>query len=61
MVLSIGEKNVGERRKVLSEKTNLQHSDGRERAGKWRCPQKDKSDLGPPLKQLRLERWVHRL
>ena len=61
MVLSIGEKNVGERRKVLSEKTNLQHSDGRERAGKWRCPQKDKPDLGPPLKQLRLQRWVHRL
>lgn len=61
MVLSTGEKNVGVRRKVLSEKTNLQHSDVTEIAGKWKCPQKSKPDLGPPLKQLRLEQWVHRL
>ncbi|RVW50788.1 hypothetical protein CK203_076813 [Vitis vinifera] len=61
MVLSTGEKNVGVRRKVLSEKTNLPHSDVTEIAGKWKCPQKSKPDLGPPLKQLRLEQWVHRL
>ncbi|KAK1327050.1 hypothetical protein QJS10_CPA01g02799 [Acorus calamus] len=28
---------------------------------KWRCPRKGKPDKGPPLKQLRLERWVHRV
>ncbi|KAG9452166.1 hypothetical protein H6P81_005070 [Aristolochia fimbriata] len=29
--------------------------------GKWQCPRKKKPYEGPPLKQLRLERWVHRL
>lgn len=61
MVLSTGEKNGGEKRKALSEKTNLQNIDVAGIAGKWRCPQKGKPDTGPPLKQLRLERWVHRL
>lgn len=61
MVLSIGEKKGGEKRKALSEKTNLQNLDVAGIAGKWRCPQKGKPDTGPPLKQLRLERWVHRL
>ncbi|GFZ16645.1 hypothetical protein Acr_25g0010540 [Actinidia rufa] len=26
--------------------------------GKWKCPQKSKLNLGPPLKQLRLEQWL---
>ncbi|KAF2315084.1 hypothetical protein GH714_038128 [Hevea brasiliensis] len=48
-------------RKVLSERTNLERIDATEITGKWRCPQKTKPNIGPPLKQLRLERWVHRL
>ncbi|XP_015582806.1 uncharacterized protein LOC8277463 isoform X1 [Ricinus communis] len=49
-------------RKVLWERTNLEveHIDAIEVTGKWRCPQKSKPNTGPPLKQLRLERWVHR-
>lgn len=27
--------------------------------GKWRCPRKAKVDMGPPKKQLRLDRWFH--
>lgn len=51
------------KRKVLSERTNLEseHFDAIGLTGKWRCPQKSKPHTGPPLKQLRLERWVHRL
>ncbi|XP_058222122.1 uncharacterized protein LOC131332082 [Rhododendron vialii] len=50
------------RRKPLSETTNnnIQHADYLEITGKWQCPQKRKPNLGPPLKQLRLEQWVHR-
>ncbi|KAK8974538.1 hypothetical protein V6N11_053671 [Hibiscus sabdariffa] len=54
------------KRKVLAETTNV--SVGRqweakavEITGKWRCPQKSKPQRGPPLKQLRLEKWVHRV
>ncbi|KAL5748413.1 hypothetical protein ACOSQ2_025710 [Xanthoceras sorbifolium] len=28
---------------------------------KWRCPQKSKPNRGPPLKQLQLERWIHKI
>lgn len=55
-----GEKDV-DRRKALIETTNYQNSDALEVTGKWRCPQKGKPSLGPPLKQLRLERWIHRV
>ncbi|KAK9198326.1 hypothetical protein WN944_013510 [Citrus x changshan-huyou] len=55
-----GEKVV-DRRKSLIETTNYQNSDALEVTGKWRCPQKGKPGLGPPLKQLRLERWIHRV
>ncbi|KAE8650047.1 uncharacterized protein LOC101212491 isoform X2 [Cucumis sativus] len=48
------------RRKGLSDKTNTEHSNIIEVIGKWSCPQKSKPNLGPPLKQLRLERWVCR-
>lgn len=51
----------GVERKVLAETTNFQYSDAMEVAGKWRCPQKSKPNLGPPLKQLRLEQWIHRM
>ncbi|KAL4178573.1 hypothetical protein AMTRI_Chr13g115730 [Amborella trichopoda] len=30
-------------------------------AGKWQCPRKNKKLSGPPLKQLHLEKWVHRI
>ncbi|XP_010322887.2 uncharacterized protein [Solanum lycopersicum] len=46
-------------RKVLTETTNL-HPSALETTGKWRCPQRTKPNLGPPLKQLRLEQWVRR-
>ncbi|KAK9120930.1 hypothetical protein Syun_018547 [Stephania yunnanensis] len=53
-------KTVG--RRPLSERTNARLDvEISETAGKWRCPQKTKPDFGPPMKQLRLERWVHRL
>ncbi|KAM7525497.1 hypothetical protein LguiA_015399 [Lonicera macranthoides] len=60
-VSSAGNKNGILRRKVLSERTNFQHTDVLGVTGKWRCPQKSKPNLGPPLKQLRLEQWVHRV
>ncbi|KAK3029829.1 hypothetical protein RJ639_038263 [Escallonia herrerae] len=60
-VSSAGKKNAATGRKVLSETTNVQHSEALGITGKWQCPQKSKPNLGPPLKQLRLERWVHRL
>ncbi|KAF3434315.1 hypothetical protein FNV43_RR25418 [Rhamnella rubrinervis] len=49
------------KRKALSERTNLHLSTGVEITGKWQCPQKKKPNHGPPSKQLRLERWVHRV
>ncbi|KAJ1383644.1 hypothetical protein SESBI_43182 [Sesbania bispinosa] len=49
------------KRKALTETTNLQQSNAMEITGKWQCPQKCKSNTGPALKQLRLERWVHRV
>ncbi|CAK7334371.1 unnamed protein product [Dovyalis caffra] len=55
------EKVVTVKRKVLSEVSNFENLDVIEVTGKWKCPQKSKPDRGPPTKQLRLERWVHRL
>ncbi|XP_030524892.1 uncharacterized protein LOC115737072 [Rhodamnia argentea] len=46
----------------LSEITNFRSNfDVQESAGKWKCPQKRKPILGPPMKQLRLERWINRI
>ncbi|KAF7828465.1 choline transporter-like protein 2 [Senna tora] len=45
------------KRKALEEITNVK---GMEVRGKWRCPQKSKPIVGPALKQLRLEQWVHK-
>lgn len=56
-----GGKDPHVRRKALRERTNLHISSGLEITGKWQCPQKKKPKLGPPLRQLRLERWVHRV
>nr|XP_043630901.1 uncharacterized protein LOC122602258 isoform X2 [Erigeron canadensis]XP_043630902.1 uncharacterized protein LOC122602258 isoform X2 [Erigeron canadensis] len=41
-------------RKILGDVTNVD-----EHSGKWKCPQKRKPDIGPPLKQLRLGKWFH--
>ncbi|GFP80750.1 hypothetical protein PHJA_000218300 [Phtheirospermum japonicum] len=48
-------------RKVLSDTSNFLSPANMESSGKWHCPQKDKPNLGPPLKQLRLEKWVRRV
>ncbi|CAL5187681.1 unnamed protein product [Lathyrus oleraceus] len=55
------EKRNVAKRKALTEATNLQQSNAIEITGKWQCPQKRKPDKGPALKQLRLERWVHKV
>ncbi|XP_077247124.1 ATP-dependent caseinolytic protease/crotonase family protein [Tasmannia lanceolata] len=49
------------RRIALLERTNFLDEEKLEIAGKWQCPRKNKPNIGPPLKQLRLERWVHRV
>lgn len=56
-----GGKNGVIERKFLAETTNFHYSDAMEVAGQWRCPQKSKPNLGPPLKQLRLEQWIRRM
>lgn len=48
-------------RKVLSEISNSHYQNIVGCTGKWSCPQKNKPDLGPPLKQLRLDQWVRRV
>ncbi|XP_054825627.1 uncharacterized protein LOC129323096 isoform X2 [Prosopis cineraria] len=48
------------KRKALAEVTNIEICNNMEITGKWKCPRKGKSNIGPALKQLRLERWVHR-
>ncbi|CAA0823112.1 Unknown protein [Striga hermonthica] len=54
-------KNANTCRKVLSESSNFLYPVVVGSTGKWCCPQKNKPDIGPPLKQLRLEQWVHRV
>ncbi|XP_023635296.1 uncharacterized protein LOC17879396 isoform X2 [Capsella rubella] len=49
------------RRRVLGEMSNHQPSRAEEIAGKWRCPQKSKGNIVPPLKQLRLDAWIHKV
>lgn len=44
-------------RKVLSEISNFSSGSSK---GKWQCPQRNKPELGPPLKQLRLDQWFYR-
>lgn len=56
-----GNKEATATRKILLDTTNFQAPNLLEVTGKWRCPQKSKPNLGPPLKQLRLEQWVRRV
>ncbi|KAG7547263.1 hypothetical protein ISN44_As12g025160, partial [Arabidopsis suecica] len=59
-----GEEDKEERnkkRRVLGEMSNHQSSGAEEIAGKWRCPQKNKRNIVPPLKQLRLDAWIHKV
>ncbi|KAK2648945.1 hypothetical protein Ddye_016434 [Dipteronia dyeriana] len=60
-VCGAGEEDVTVNRMVLTETTNVQLSEAIGVTGKWRCPQKSKPNRGPPLKQLRLERWIHKV
>ncbi|CAH8391424.1 unnamed protein product [Eruca vesicaria subsp. sativa] len=55
------ERKKRKKRRVLCEVSNHQLSGGEEIAGKWSCPQKRKGKSGPPLKQLRLDAWVHKV
>ncbi|KAK7406303.1 hypothetical protein VNO78_07926 [Psophocarpus tetragonolobus] len=57
------EKQSVTKRKALTEATNLQQQQYNAMGitGKWQCPQKRKPDVGPAMKQLRLERWVRRV
>ncbi|CAM8885123.1 unnamed protein product [Rhodiola kirilowii] len=48
------------KRMALPNVTNTQHSVELETSRKWKCPQRSKANLRPPLKQLRLEQWVTR-
>lgn len=55
------ERKKKKKRRVLGGMWNHQLSGGEETAGKWSCPQKKKGKSGPPLKQLRLDAWVHKV
>ncbi|RWR87419.1 hypothetical protein CKAN_01636000 [Cinnamomum micranthum f. kanehirae] len=54
-------KSVSDGRMVLSDRTNFYMESSTEISGKWQCPRKRKPFVGVPLKQLGLERWVHRV
>lgn len=59
-----GEEGTEERKKkrrVLEEISNHQFSGAEEIAGKWCCPQENKRNRIPPLKQLRLDAWIHKV
>ncbi|KAL1830492.1 hypothetical protein ACET3Z_000143 [Daucus carota] len=60
-VSSAGNKAEYLNRRALTDTTNTQPSEVLGVTGKWKCPQKSKPNLGPPMKQLGLERWVRRL
>lgn len=60
---AVGRERTFPVRGVLAEKTNVcfaEEAIKSESPGKWQCPRKSKPYAGPPLKQLRLERWVRR-
>ncbi|KAL5750853.1 hypothetical protein ACOSP7_025456 [Xanthoceras sorbifolium] len=52
-------KGIGKNRKKW--KPQRKQSDVIGVTEKWRCPQKSKPNRGPPLKQLQLERWIHKI
>ncbi|KAJ0970687.1 hypothetical protein J5N97_018646 [Dioscorea zingiberensis] len=51
------------KRSVLVDRTNIlgEADTVLEIAGKWQCTRKNKPYMGPPLKQLRMEQWFHRV
>ncbi|KAL5215679.1 hypothetical protein ABZP36_007080 [Zizania latifolia] len=54
----------GRTRSPLADRTNISEVAAGatpEFRGKWKCPRKGKPNIGPPLKQLRLEQWVRRV
>ncbi|KAL6283605.1 hypothetical protein ACE6H2_014534 [Prunus campanulata] len=56
-----GPQEISKATATLADATNFHHSPLMEITGKWKCPQKSKPNLGPPLKQLRLEKWVRKM
>lgn len=52
------EKDINVVKKVLHDISNLHSRNIQGSTGKWSCPRRNKPDLGPPLKQLRLDQWV---
>ncbi|KAI3840072.1 hypothetical protein MKX03_017273 [Papaver bracteatum] len=59
----LGEMQTTVARRPFSERTNIfpHGAAAQEITGKWKCPQKNKPDLGHPMKQQRLERWIYRV
>ncbi|RZC74469.1 hypothetical protein C5167_049948 [Papaver somniferum] len=59
----LGEMQTTVARRPFSERTNIfpNEAAAQEITCKWKCPQKNKPDLGHPMKQQRLERWIHRV
>ncbi|KAL3630062.1 hypothetical protein CASFOL_023046 [Castilleja foliolosa] len=55
------EKRAKISRKVLSDTSNILTPAEMESSGKWCCPQKNKPNLGPHLKQLQLGKWIRRV
>ncbi|XP_039122777.1 uncharacterized protein LOC120259267 [Dioscorea cayenensis subsp. rotundata] len=52
------------KRNALMDKTNVFEGEADtvpEITGKWQCPRMNKPYMGPPLKQLRMEQWFHRV
>ncbi|KAH7687545.1 hypothetical protein IHE45_04G172400, partial [Dioscorea alata] len=52
------------KRNALMDKTNVFEGEADtvpEIPGKWQCPRRNKPYMGPPLKQLRMEQWFHRV
>lgn len=52
------EKGANKEKKVLHDISNMHYQNMLASTGKWSCPRKNKPDIGPPLKQLRLDQWV---
>ncbi|KAK8957197.1 hypothetical protein KSP39_PZI001182 [Platanthera zijinensis] len=51
-------------RRALTDQTNVlfaEEANAAEESGKWKCPRKSKPYVGPPFKQLRLERWMRQV
>lgn len=60
----LGKEQSFSERRVLTDQTNVLFAEeaiAAEVSGKWKCPRKSKPYVGPPFKQLRLERWMRQV